>query len=136
MYEFSMNYIAVIVVAVISFLLGALWYSPVLFYKPWLKASGKTEEEMKSGIKPVTYVLTFIAWLIASYVLAVFVDYSGSPTFGYGMLAGFLCWFGFAAATSLIHHLFAQRSLATWLIDTGYVLVAFLISGGILAIWE
>ncbi len=136
MYEFSMNYIAVVVVAAISFILGALWYSPFLFYKPWLKAFGKTEEEIKSGIKPVTYVLTFVAWLIASYVLAVFVDYSGSPTFGYGMLAGFLCWFGFAAATSLIHHLFAQRPLEMWLIDTGYVLVAFLISGGILAIWE
>jgi len=41
MYEFSMNYIAVIVVAVISFILGALWYSPLLFYKPWVKPTRK-----------------------------------------------------------------------------------------------
>lgn len=136
MYEIYVNYIAILVVGVISFLLGALWYSPPLFAKQWMNAIGKTEEELKSGASAMTYVITFVVWIIATYVLAVFVHYSGASTFGYGMLAGFLCWFGFFASLSLIMSLFEQKPKQLWLINNSYILVALLISGGILAIWR
>ncbi len=136
MYEIYVNYIAILVVGVISFLLGAFWYSPKLFAKQWMNAIGKTEEELKSGASAMTYVITFVVWIIATYVLAVFVHYSGASTFGYGMLAGFLCWFGFFASLSLIMSLFEQKPKQLWLINTSYILVALLISGGILAIWR
>jgi hypothetical protein len=140
MYEIHVNYIAILVTAVASFFIGALWYSPLLFAKQWIKATGKTKEDIKGGANTNEYLISFIAWLIASYVLAVFIDYgvelNSSPQFLYGMLAAFLCWFGFVAAISLIHSLFAQRPVALWLIDSGYVLVAFLISGIILAEWR
>jgi hypothetical protein len=140
MYEIQVNYIAILVAAVVSFFIGALWYSPLLFAKQWVKATGKSEEEIAEGSSTFAYILTFIAWLIATYVLAVIIDYGvnlySSPQFLYGMLAAFLCWFGFVAAISLVHSLFAQRPTALWLIDSGYVLVAFLISGAILAEWR
>jgi uncharacterized membrane protein YjfL (UPF0719 family) len=34
------NYIAVLVAAIVVFVLGWLWYSPLLFYKPWMRARG------------------------------------------------------------------------------------------------
>lgn len=140
MYEIHVNYIAILVVGVISFFIGAFWYSPLLFAKHWIKATGKTQEEIKKGSGATAYVLTFVAWLITSYVLAVIIDYSvdvySTPQFLYGILAAFLCWFGFVAAISLIHNLFAQRPTVLWLIDSGYVLMALLISGAILAEWR
>ena len=140
MYEIHVNYISILVAAVVSFFMGALWYSPLLFAGQWVKATGKTKEEIAKGSGTFAYVLTFIAWLIAIYVLAVVIDYSvdlnSSPQFLYGILAAFLCWFGFVAAISLILNLFAQRSIILWFIDSGYVLVAFLISGAILAEWR
>lgn len=140
MYEIQVNYMAILTAAVISFFIGALWYSPLLFAKQWVKATGKTEEEIAKGSSTFAYVLTFIAWLIATYVLAMVIDYgvdlNSTPQFLYGMLAAFLCWFGFVAAVSLVHNLFAQRPTALWLIDSGYILVAFLASGAILAEWR
>ena len=34
------NYLAVLVAAVVVFILGWLWYSPLLFYKPWMRLRG------------------------------------------------------------------------------------------------
>ena len=39
MYEIHVNYIAILVAAVVSFFIGALWYSPLLFAKRWIKAT-------------------------------------------------------------------------------------------------
>jgi len=134
--EIQINYLAVLAAGVFSYLLGTIWYSGKLFAKPWREAVGKTESEIRMSLKPVIYVITFVCWIIASYVLAVFVHYSKAGTFGYGMLAGFLCWFGFIACISLFMILFSGRPLKLWLINSGYTLIAFLIGGGIIAAWR
>ena len=136
MADIQVNYLAILVVGIISYLLGALWYSPPLFAKQWMNAIGKTEKDLKDGASATTYVITFVVWIISSYLLAVFVHYSGASSFGHGMLAGFLCWFGFYALLSLMMSLFEQKPKQLWLINASYVLVAQLISGGILAIWK
>ena len=63
------NHWAVFVAVISDFFVGALWFSPVLFYKPWLKANSLTEEMLKKGSPAVTYGLTFIFALIISYNL-------------------------------------------------------------------
>lgn len=140
MYQIQVNYLAILLAAIISFLVGIIWYSPFIFGKRRMKEAGKSEEELKNSSRPIIYVLTFIAWCISSYVLAVMIDYAvdvfSKPAFLYGMLASFLCWFGFAAALSLVHNLSANRFSVLWLIDSGYTLVAMLISGAILAEWR
>jgi len=74
--EIQINYFAVLAAGVFSYLLGTIWYSPKLFAKHWKEAVGKTENEIRMSLKPVIYVITFVCWIIASYVLAVFVHYS------------------------------------------------------------
>ncbi len=95
MYRIHVNYIAVLVSALISFSIGALWYSPIVLGKRWVKEVGKSEEELKKSSQPLVYVLTFIAWCITSYVLAVIIDYAvdvfSTPAYLYGLLAAFLC---------------------------------------------
>ena len=47
------NNVAVLVSGVAIFMLGGLWYSPVLFAKRWVKLIGKTEEERARRDRPV-----------------------------------------------------------------------------------
>ncbi|MCH7763617.1 MAG: DUF1761 domain-containing protein [Candidatus Marinimicrobia bacterium] len=70
MYEPSINYIAVLVSAVIFFIIGGLWYSPMLFAKPWMNAIGFSDEQLKKmkekgpGAKPfIISSITVINWL-------------------------------------------------------------------------
>mgnify|MGYP000586691199 CR=1 FL=1 len=68
----DVNFLAVGIAAVLAFALGALWYSAVLFAKPWMAGLGYTEErfkEMQAGMGP-TYAISFLSWLVTATVLA------------------------------------------------------------------
>ena len=130
------NYLAIITVGVFAYILGTLWYSRFLFGRQWRSAVGTTENEFRMTIKPGIFVITFVSWLIAAYVLAVVVHYSKASGFMYGVIVGFLCWFGFVACLSLFQMLFARRPLILWVINSGYAFFALLIGGGILAVWK
>jgi len=60
----TINYLAVLVAGIVIFVLGGLWYSPVLFVKPWLALQNKTEEQMRaeaaSANMPLMYGSAFI----------------------------------------------------------------------------
>jgi len=135
MYANNLNYLAILVCSIISFFVGALWYSPFLFGKKWMAALGKTEEELKAKFTPSLYFFSFISWIIVTYVLASIISLTGVINAVGGFYIAVLCWVGFTAATSLIHHMFAGKSNNLWLIDSGYTLVALIISGIILSVW-
>lgn len=139
----SVNYLTVLVVAIVMFILGGLWYSPVLFVKKWLALQGKTEEQMRaeaaSANMPVMYLSAFITALITAWVLALVLahfDRSITLTWAHGALFGFLFWLGFAATTSYATALFSGKPKQLWLIDSTYNLVSFVIAGIILAVWR
>ena len=69
------NNVAVLVSGVVIFVLGGLWYSPVLFAKRWVALIGKTEEELKAsaGSMPTNYLLVFICGLVTAWVMALVV---------------------------------------------------------------
>ncbi|MGB4971685.1 MAG: DUF1761 domain-containing protein, partial [Cyclobacteriaceae bacterium] len=45
----GLNYWAILVSALSTFLIGGLWYSPAVFGKAWMKENGLTEEDLKKG---------------------------------------------------------------------------------------
>ncbi|MFN2636516.1 MAG: DUF1761 domain-containing protein [Gemmatimonadaceae bacterium] len=137
------NYLAVLVSGIVIFLLGGLWYSPVLFAKRWIALQGRTEEQMKADAAranmPVMYLSAFITGLVISAALAIiFVHIAPSVdlTAAHGAMFGFICWLGFAATTSYATALFSMRSREVWVIDTTYNLVSFVLAGIILAVWR
>ncbi|HWL40021.1 MAG TPA: DUF1761 domain-containing protein [Gemmatimonadaceae bacterium] len=135
----AVNYLAVLVAGVIIFMLGGLWYSPVLFAKRWIALQGKTMDQMKTEAAnanmPLMYGSAFIASLLTAYVLAVILSHY-SPTVMAGIHIAFFCWLGLAGATSYTTNLFSGRPKQLWLIDSGYNLVSFLIAGAILSVWR
>ncbi len=132
----GINFLAIIVAAVFNFVLGAFWYSPVLFAKQFMGAIGKSEEELKQGSNKMMYLYQFIAILITTYILAHFVDFALADSFWKGIQTGIWAWLGFVAATQIAGVVFEGRNLKLYLIYVGYQLVAISISGGILAIWK
>lgn len=127
------NWWAILVAAVIQFLLGALWYS-LLFAKPWMALTGHTKGERPKG---AVFAMTcsFIGGLILSFILAHVVYWAGAGLHK-GIFVGFICWLGFVAAPLFSETLYEQRPYKLFAINAGYWLVAMLISGGILGCWR
>ncbi len=136
----AVNYLAVLVGGILIFLLGGLWYSPVLFAKKWTALHGRTEAEMKAAAAaanvPVMYLSAFLCGLVSSWVLAVVLHHFTNLTPLRGALAGGLCWLGFAGVTSYATALFSMKPKGLWLIDTGFNLVSFVLVGVLLAVWR
>jgi membrane protein YdbS with pleckstrin-like domain len=135
MENFYINHWAVIVSAFSSLVIGGLWYSPVLFYKGWQKANNFSDEDLKKVNPAVTYSVSFVIALIMSYNLAFFLGDTGTD-WKWGMTAGFLAGFGFAALMFAIIALFEMRSWRYILINGGYMVVWFTLIGFILGIWR
>ncbi|MBL7698940.1 MAG: DUF1761 domain-containing protein [Chitinophagaceae bacterium] len=135
MEQFHINHWAVLVCAVANLALGALWYSPVLFYKSWLHANKFSDDDLKKANPAKTYSLTFILALIISYNLAFFLgDAKTDAT--WGATAGFLAGFGFSAMIFTIIALFEQRAVKYILINGGFITVYFTLIGWILGAWR
>ncbi len=131
------NYLAVLVAAVASMVIGYVWYHPAVFGKQWMKAMGKSEAQLKKEAqsKPYMYPVMFLASLVMSYVLAHVVFYTESITFADGALAGFWSWLGFVVTTAITDVLFENKSRELYMLKMGYHLVTMVVMGGILAMW-
>jgi hypothetical protein len=128
----DVNWIAVLLCAVSSLVLGGIWYSPMLFAKPWQRAAGLSDDEAKSGNMAMIFGLTFVLSLVAAYVFAIFLgrNFGLGPAIGAGASAG-LCW---VAASLGISYLFERRPLNLWLINGGYHTLQFTLFGVILGL--
>jgi hypothetical protein len=134
MHHLHFNHLAILAAALIQWVLGALWYA-LFFRKPWMFLTGHSmSEKPKEAL--FSMIWSFVSGLILSFVLAHIVIWSGAPDFGWGAFIGFLCWFGFIFAPLSAATLYERRPFALLTINSGYWLVALLISGGLLAAWR
>ena len=133
----EINYWAVLVVAILANVIGALWYSPLLFGKQWMKLSGITPKQtpkMKQKAN-VSYAINVVASLVMAYVLAHYVDFAEAVTIAGGLQAGFWAWLGFIAPVQLGKVLWENQPFKLYLLNTGYYFVSLLVMGAILAVW-
>jgi hypothetical protein len=129
------NHLAVFVCAILNLALGALWYSPILFYKGWLAETKLTEEQLAKQNPAKTYGLAFLFSLIISYNLAFFLGDSAIDAF-WGATAGFLAGFGWSTLIFAIIALFEQKSWKYIFINGGFITVYFTLIGFILGVWR
>lgn len=134
MLEANINYMAVFVAAVVYMVVGALWYSPVLFGKTWQRLVGKHQDNLR-GNAANGYALTFVAALLIAYVMAHFIDYLGADSALAGAQTGFWLWAGFSITTGIGETVFAGRSGKLYVLNMAYNLVAIMLMGAILAVW-
>lgn len=131
----TLNWLAVIAAAISAFVVGALWYSPLLFGKAWMRTNNFTEESMKGANMGKIFGFAFLWILIMAINLAMFLNAPGT-TAAWGAMAGFLAGFGWAATGIFVVSLFERRSTAYMLINGGYLTVALTLMGWIIGIWR
>lgn len=129
----NLNWLAVIVAALSTFLIGGLWYSSLLFEKGWIKANNFNQEDLKKRNMPLVFGLSFLLSFIMSLNLALFI---GQEDAIFGAIAGFMTGFGWVFLAIGIISLFENRSLKYVLINGGYMIVAFTLMGVILGAWN
>lgn len=125
----GLNWLAVIVAAVSSFIIGGLWYGPLLG-KAWMRASGMTEEKAQQGNMGMVFGVSFVLQLAAAVVLAMFLGPESDLIFG--LVAGGSVGVFWVATAFGVVYLFERRPLAHWAVNSGYWVVAYLVMGAIL----
>jgi len=138
LYSVTINFWAVLVSAVVALILGMFWYSPKLFGPAWLKAAGisrkAAEKTHKEGMGK-SMVIYLISLLVAAYVLANVIGFTGAVTSLEGIQAGLFMGLGFIATASIGAVLWESKSWDYYFINVGYWLVSLAVMGAIIASW-
>ncbi len=129
------NYGAVVVAALSTFVLGGLWYSPLLFGKVWMKANGFTEEQVEGFSKARMFGWSLVFALVMSMNLAMFLA-TEETNWVWGMTAGALAGVGWVAMGIGVVALFENKSWRYILVNAGYNVVAFVLMGLIIGAWR
>ncbi len=129
------NWWAVIVSAVLSFVLGGIWYG--VFSRPWMAMNGFSKDSRSGGqSNALLYVGAFLTYLVAVAVLAMLMGAAGTQGAVQGFVFGLLVSVGLIATVSLNNYMFSGRPFRLFLIDLGYPVVALAMSGVILGVWQ
>ncbi|MEL7120776.1 MAG: DUF1761 domain-containing protein [Bacteroidota bacterium] len=129
------NHFAVWTCAAINLGVGAVWYSPALFYNVWKKENKLKDEDFENTNMAKLYAFSFILALIISYNLALFLGDEHTDWI-WGMYAGFLTGFGFCTMIFVSIAIFEKRTWRYILINSGYIIFYFTLIGFVLGIWR
>lgn len=135
----KIKYAAVIVATLVHYILGGLWYSPLLFGNKFLQIinwSPAQLAEIESQSHAKELAIAFVTSLVLVYILAHFVQYTKATTAMAGIQTAFWLWLGFIVTTQAATVIFEQRPLGLYLINIGYQLVGCSLAGLILAVWR
>lgn len=129
----QLNIWAILAAAVSAFVVGGLWYSPVLFGNAWKRANLFKDDPGPAGAK--VFIVSFVLTLVMAVNLAMFLN-DPKTTVAWGAAAGFLAGFGWAAMGIGIVALFERRPWTYTVINGGYLTVALVIMGAIIGAWR
>jgi hypothetical protein len=131
----GINYLAVVIAAVVAWLAGAVWYG--LLANPWVAAHGKTMDQFKAEQAAhkgtvhawLPFAFAFLAELVMAYVLAGMIGHLGSVTIRSAVISALFVWAGFMVTIMLVNNAFAGRRYVLTAIDTGHWLVVVIVMG-------
>jgi len=130
----DVNLWAVLAAAVSAFLLGGLWYSPIVFLKAWARENGVTYPPPPGGHPAKVFGVSFLFSLLSAYVFALWLG--PNPELKLALHNGLLVGLAFVAASFGINYQFANRTFKLWLIDGGYHVFQFALYGLVLGLWH
>jgi len=131
------NWAAILVAAVVYFLMGAVWYDTHVFGTAWMRGIGKTLEQLhaENANSPLPYILALVSNLVLAYALSWLILRLGALSAARGAWTGAMLWVGFVATSTLTQYAFEMRPRSLFLINTGYALAGMLVMGAILGAW-
>jgi len=128
------NWLAVVAAAASAFVLGGIWYSPILFANAWMTESKLTQDEIKKGNQAKIFGFAALFSLIMAANLAAFLA-TPTTTASWGAQAGFLAGIWTFCAIGM-HSLFELRSWKHIFINGAYSVISLTLMGWILGMWR
>ena len=132
--DVPVNYLAIVVAALVNYVIGSLWYG-VIFSKSWMKLAGM--KEMK--VTAVSVIVALVGAFFTAYILAHAVIFAGSymktSGIGLGLTTGLFNWLGFIAPVTIGVVIYEKKPFMLWVLTNAYWLISLLVMGVILALW-
>lgn len=123
--------LGVIAAALANWIVGAIWYSPLLFINRWLEL---TKVNVNADVSVMGTMLgALLLALITAAIMACFMYRMRINTLMGGFHFGWMCWLGFVGATTFQLVIFEQRPFELWAINNGFNLIVLIDMGMILA---
>ncbi len=159
----NINFLALLLAALSTLVVGFIWYNPKVFGTIWMKESGMTEEKMKGSNMIMLFGLSIIYAFLMSFILQMLVihqfgalgmvggdaskalpsyeafmaDYGTAfRTFKHGALHGFMTGLFLTLPVIGTNALYEKRSFKYVLISGGFWAVCFMIMGGIICMMQ
>jgi len=131
----TINYASLLLAAVVTFMLGWVWYS-FLFGRVWMKYSGvKCDKKPKLQQMIVTLLSGFGLNLLKLWVLQFVLIGMHAVTIGIAANVAVLVWLGFIATCAFAPVLWEKRPVQLYLINIGLELCTLLIAAVIFVGW-
>lgn len=134
----QLNWLAVIVAALAYFALGAVWYMPFAFGRPWQSSVG-WDETKQAGASSLTYAAPALFALVSSVATAMLANATASTDVGSGLALGLVVGIGFGLALAAYEAVFDPNKPRPWVwfaISGAYHLVGLVIVAVIVSAWR
>ncbi len=126
------NWVAVVIAAIVYFLIHFLWYFPFAFGNLWLKLVGK-ESEPKSKIIRDTIIMIPTSFITVLFI-EIMIDLTNMNDIASALILSILLWVGFVATIAINQNNFNDRGIKLFLIEYGFYLIGFVIVAVILTL--
>ena len=134
----QVNWLAVAVGALAYFFLGALWYSPLLFAKPWQRAIGWDETRPRPDAGVRIYAAPLVAYLVMATAIGLIAGATGTDELGEGIALGLVLGIGLSLAHTFVDAAFDPNKPQPWTwfaINGVYHALGLVIVSVIIAVW-
>lgn len=129
----NVNWVAIVVAALASYAVGAVWYSKPFLGERWMKLTGQKNKKMKANDMSVSLGLSGILALVIATGLATLMCALDFTSWQQGAFLGVLVALVFVSANRGVHSLFDKRGgLELFIINVGHDLVYFALAGAII----
>lgn len=159
----NVNFLALLLAALSTLVVGFIWYSPKVFGTIWMKETGLTEESMKGANMIKIFGLSIVYAFLISFVLQMVVihqfgalgmiggdttkalpsynafmaDYGTAfRTFKHGALHGFMTGLFMIFPVIGTGALYERKSFKYVMVTSGFWIVSFMIMGGIICMMQ
>ncbi|HBH48412.1 MAG TPA: DUF1761 domain-containing protein [Bacteroidales bacterium] len=131
----QVNYLAVLLAIAVNQVIGALWYSPILFGKVWMKELGIAPDSIAKTDAQRSMLLAFIYSILNFLLLAYFIQVVETKCPAKGLMVGFFLGL-FSAIQIGINATFESKSMKLFLINALYPLLSYSLGGLIIGVWN
>ena len=133
--NFGVNYLAVVVAAIVALVIGFVWYSPRVFGNRWMAYLGTTQAQLGNP-GPTGMAVGVIASLINAWVIALLALNLGGKTLTDGVLLGILVWLGFMATITAAQISFEKKPWGLWILNNAHNVIVQVIMSAIVTVWR